>query len=581
MHALNKELAKIFEEIGCIYEFLGANNRFRAIAYHNAAKALEDFTEDLNHHIHDGKLDKVHGIGKGMEEKILEFVRTGKMEKYELLRKKIPHDFIELLHVQGFGPETLKRFYEELNLKTKEEIVQALEDGRISKLKGFKKKKIDNLLESLKQKNESETRALLWDALDISETFIARLKAFPEVIKIEVAGSVRRMKETIGDIDILVAAKKSDRKKIIRKFVEMEDITKVFAEGDTKASVFVAHFNRQVDIRIINEDEWGAALQYFTGSKAHNIHLRKIAIDKGLKINEYGLFDVKTGNKIAGDSEEGIYHALDLVMVPPEMREDHGEIELAMSGKMPSLISLKDIKGDMHSHSNWSDGTSSLEEIVEYVQKHFNYEYLVLSDHSKSERVAGGMDESEFRKQIKKIREINKRLGADFLKAGAEVDILPDGSLDLSDHLLEQLDWVIASVHSQFKKDNTDRIIKACENPYVHVIGHPTGRQLGIREAYPVNMEAVIEAAASTGTALEINGHAYRMDLNDQWAKLAREKGVRLTIGTDSHNPANYHYMKLGVAIARRAWCASKHILNTHSWNKIESFKKNKRKAMV
>jgi DNA polymerase (family 10) len=404
------------------------------------------------------------------------------------------------------------------------------------------------------------------------------LKKIPEIIKVDIAGSVRRGRETIGDVDILIAAKAEDRKKIISQFTKMEDVSKVLAEGETKASILMAHFNRQVDLRIVAEDEWGAALQYFTGSKAHNIHLRKIAIEKGLKINEYGLFKVGTEKKIAGETEEGIYEKLGLTWMPPEMREDSGEIELAASGKIPELISLKDIKGDMHTHSKWSDGTFSLDEIAEYAAKNLSYDYLVITDHSKTEIIAGGLDEAEFEKQILEIREINKKQKNDFLKAGSEVDILADGTLDLSDELLKKLDWVVAAIHTQFKHDVTKRIIRACENPLVNAIAHLSGRLLGIREPYEIDLEKVVKAAASTGTALEINAHALRMDLDSKWARFARDKGVKLVIGTDAHNNDNYAYMKLGVLTARRAWCKAEDVLNTRSWAGIVDFKNEKLK---
>ena len=576
MHTINKELARIFEDMGSIYEFLGEENRFRSIAYHNAAAVLNDLNKDIQSFIHDEEFEKVHGIGESIEEKILEYIKTRTMKKYEELKKAVPYDFIDLMKVQGLGPETLKYLHEELKVSSRKDLIRVLEDGSALKLKGFKEKKVKNILEALNLQKSYEQRVPLWTALDLAETIIVRLKKIPEIIRVDIAGSVRRGRETIGDIDILIAAKVQDRKKIISQFTKMEDVSKVLAEGETKASIYLEHFNRQVDLRIVAEDEWGAALQYFTGSKAHNIHLRKIAIDKGLKINEYGLFMVGSDKKIAGETEEGIYEKLGLTWMPPEMREDSGEIELSASGKIPELISLKDIKGDMHTHSKWSDGTFSLDEIAEYAAKNLGYEYLVITDHSKTEIIAGGLDESEFEKQILEIREINKKQKNDLLKTGAEVDILADGTLDLSDELLQKLDWVVAAIHTQFNRDNTERIIRACESPFVHAIAHPSGRLLGIREPYDVEMERVIKAAASTGTALEINAHALRMDLDSKWARIARDKGVKLVIGTDAHNNGNYGYMKLGVLTARRAWCKAEDILNTRSWAGIVDFKNAK-----
>lgn len=578
MHTINKELARIFEDMGSIYEFLGEENRFRSIAYHHAAAVLNDLSGDIQSFIHDGEFEKVHGIGESIGEKIQEYLKTRSIKKYEELKKAVPYDFIDLMKVQGLGPETLKYLHEELKVSSRKDLIRVLEDGSALKLKGFKEKKVKNILEALDLQKSYEQRVPLWNALDMAETIILRLKKIPEIIGVDIAGSVRRGRETIGDVDILIAAKAEERKKIIAQFIKMEDVSKVLAEGETKASIYLEHFNRQVDLRIVAEDEWGAALQYFTGSKAHNIHLRKIAIEKGMKINEYGLFMVGSDQKIAGETEEGIYEKLGLRWIPPEMREDSGEIELAASGKIPQLISLKDIKGDMHTHSKWSDGSFSLDEIAEYAAKNLGYDYLVITDHSKTEIIAGGLDESEFEKQILEIREINKKQKNDLLKTGAEVDILADGTLDLSDELLKKLDWVVAAIHIQFKRDVTDRIISACENPFVNAIAHPSGRLLGIREPYEVDLEKVIKVAASTGTALEINAHALRMDLDSKWARIARDKGVKLVIGTDAHNNDNYTYMKLGVLTARRAWCKAEDILNTRSWAGIVDFKNEKLK---
>jgi DNA polymerase (family 10) len=334
---------------------------------------------------------------------------------------------------------------------------------------------------------------------------------------------------------------------------------------------------------LINKEEWGSALQYFTGSKDHNIHLRTIARAKGYKISEYGIFNLENDKKLAGLNEEDIYKKLGLQFIPPEIREDKGEIELSKLKMIPKLVSFEDIKGDLQMHSVWSDGTNSIDEIVTYVLKHFNYEYIVLTDHSKSSRVANGMDEKQVSKQLKEIELVNKKIGKDFIKKGIEVDILPDGSLDLSDEILSQLDWVTAAIHSNFSMDNTDRIVAACENKYVNVIGHPTGRLIGTREPYKLEMERVFEIAASTGTALEINASPQRMDLNDEYTFSAREKKIPLVISTDSHSFSNFDFMKLGVFIARRAWCKKEDILNSKSWSVLKLFrnKKNKHKEFA
>ena len=334
-------------------------------------------------------------------------------------------------------------------------------------------------------------------------------------------------------------------------------------------------------MRLVSENDWGSALQYFTGSKEHNVHLRTIARDKGYKISEYGIFTIKNDKRIAGKTEEEIYKTLGFQIMPPEMREDKGEIELSMKGKIPRLVSLNDIKGDLHMHSVWSDGARPIEETAAYIRKNLPYEYIVITDHSKSTRVAGGMDEKQVLKQLKEIDAINKKIGNEFIKKGMEVDILPDGTMDIADEVLSQLDWVIASIHSNFKRDNTDRIIRACENKYVSCIGHPTGRLIGSREPYRVTMEKIYEIAKATGTALEINSQPQRMDLNDEMTMGAREKGIKFVITTDSHDLGQFDYMKLGVAIARRGWCTADDILNTKSWAGIRDFTDKKKKLKI
>lgn len=485
-----------------------------------------------------------------------------------------------MVEVKGLGPETLRRLHQELGISSRKDLVKALKDGSIEKLGGFGPKKVENIQAGLRQKEAAEQSIRLWNALELGKIMIEKLKSLPEVQQVELAGSLRRKKETVGDIDILVTASKKDWSKIIKSFVAFDNVENILIKGDTKASVMVRNYNRQVDVRIVEDSDWGAALVYFTGSKEHNVHLRQIALAKGFKLNEYGVFENESDRKVASQSEEEVYQTLGLSWLPPEMRENRGEIELAASGIIPNLVKLEDIKGDMHMHSRYSDGKHSLEEIVGYLKKNYAYEYIVVTDHTKSTRIAGGMDEKGFLKQIAAIKELNARLGEDFVKAGAEVDILADGSMDLSNELLSQLDWVVASIHAQFKKDNTQRFIKACENPYVHVLGHPSGRLIGIREGYPLDMEEVIKAAKATGTAMEINAQPTRMDLDDHWAGRAREQGVPLVISTDSHSFENYEYLRLGLYVARRAWCTAEDILNTRSWKEVIDFKKKKAKMV-
>ncbi|HSN08228.1 MAG TPA: DNA polymerase/3'-5' exonuclease PolX, partial [Hanamia sp.] len=522
MPAVNKELGKIFNDMSHIYQYKNGKQKFRAIAYEKAARVINDLQDDIAAYNDIDQLEEIPGVGLSIAEKINEYIKTGKIKKFESLKKTVPIDMLELMNISGFGPQSLKRIHQRLKINKRDEVIKALQDGRISRIKGFGKKKADNMLRSLKLHKAVEERMLLWPAMEAGNKVLDEFKKMTEVQQAELAGSLRRKKETIGDIDILVASDEKNRKKIIAKFVTLPLIKEVLAKGDTKASVIIKEFNKQVDVRIIQPDEWGSALLYFTGSKEHNVQLRTIARDKGYKISEYGLFDIKTGKRIACTTEEEIYKKLEFAWIPPEMREQKGELDLAAKNKIPSLVTLADIKGDMQMHSTWSDGTMDIDNLAQFVLGHYPYEYIVLTDHSKSERIAGGMKEEQFMEQAKEIRRVNNKLNKDFLKRGVEVDIMADGSLDLKDDLLEQLDWVCASVHSGFTHDNTERIIAACENKLVNCIGHPSGRLMGRREAYPVNWQKVFRVAKQTNTAFEINCQADRMDLNDELARMAR-----------------------------------------------------------
>jgi DNA polymerase (family 10) len=574
--SVNGTLARIFHEMAGMYRLLGDKDRFRALAYENASRTIRNLPDEISHYTLDHHLKKLSGIGESIEEKILEFLETGKIRKYEEMKEQVPYELIELIDISGLGPQTLTTVHEKLHINTKDELIEALNDGRLEMLKGFGKKKVENLKRALKLHKVVEERMLLGNAWQLGEKILNQLKALPMVLKAELAGSLRRGKETIGDIDIIIASNEKDRKKIMELFTGLKEAERVLARGETKASIIVNDWHRQVDLRIVNENEWGSALLYFTGSKEHNIHLRTMAKDRGMKISEYGLFDLKSDKRIAGSTEEEMYRALGLQFIPAEMREDSGEIELAAKKKIPKLIQFGDIRGDLQMHSTWSDGSETIETIAEYVLKHFDYDYIVITDHSRSSRIAGGLDVPELRKQFAEIEEVNRKLKKDFVKKGVEVDILPDGSLDLPDDLLREMDWVTASIHSGFKKDNTDRLIRACENPYVNCIGHPSGILLGQREAYPVNWSRLFIAAKVTGTALEINAQQERLDLSAELARKAALSGIALVISTDAHTPAQFDFMRLGVMTARRGWCTASQILNTGSWNELAYFRKNK-----
>lgn len=574
---INKKLAEIFRNMSHIYDFL--DDKFRSLAYQRASQILDDLPDDIRNYIQSEETHHLRGIGSGIEEKIEEFIKTGKINKYEELKKLIPTDFIELMEVQGFGPKTLKKINQELGINTKKELIKALKDGRVASLKGFGEKKVQSLLKALEVYESSQKRLLLWDALNIGKRLVENLKTLKEIKQIELAGSLRRKKETVGDIDILVACEGKDREKVLNYFITLEDVKEVIAKGDTKASVIIYEKNRQVDLRVLDPQEWGSGLQYFTGSKEHNVRFRDIAKSKGLKVSEYGVFDAKTGKKIAGEREEDVYRVVGLQWIPPEMREDRGEIELALEGKIPTLVELSDIKGDLHIHSTWTDGMNTIQEIVDHLLKHYNYQYISITDHSKAVRVAHGLDEEDILRYIEEIDGINKKLGFNLIKKGIEIDIMLDGSLDLPDEILSRLDWVVASIHTHFNRDNTDRVLKAMENPYVCVIGHPTGKTFGSREGYPIS-EEIIKVAKETNTALEINAQPTRMDLPDVWIRKCVENGVKLVISSDSHSLSNFAYMDIGVALARRGWAKKEDILNTRSWEEIENFKQIKRRRL-
>jgi DNA polymerase (family X) len=575
-HQHNSELASIFHQMSSCYKYLGASERFRAIAYENAAKTISNLQEDISVFADDIEtLDKLHGIGTSIAEKIQEFLRTGKIKTFDKLKRVVPMPLLDLLEVNGFGPSTIKTLHESLKINSREDLINSIQSGKVAGIKGFGAKKIENMLRGLKLYKESQARILLSQALSTGNEALKQFLTIPKVVKASLAGSLRRRKETIGDIDIVAAADAKDQKKIIDAFTHLSSVKRVLASGGTRASILWGLPQTQVDLRVVPEREYGAALLYLTGSKEHNIHLRNLAKERNMKLNEYGLFENETGKMMAGRTEAEIYRSFGMDYIPPELREERGEIEAAISKDLPDLLDVMDIKGDFHMHSSWSDGIESIQSMAAYVKREFrNYEYIVVTDHSPSERQANGMNAAQFREQFKEIDRLNKKLGQSFVKKGVEVDILADGSLDLPDDLLGEFDWVVASVHSSLSRDNTDRLIKACEHPCVHCIGHPSGRLIGKREAYKVNWNKLFQSAFDTGTTLEINGQPLRLDLKDDLVKEAAIRKVKLAIGTDAHALKQFSFIQYGVDVARRGWCRKEDILNTRSWKGIEKVKK-------
>ncbi len=558
----NQEIADRLERLADALEFLG-EIPFKVIAYRKAARVLADLPEDIEEVYRSGGMDalrKIPGIGEGIAKKIVQYLETGRIEKYEEVMAKVPGDLLDLMEVQGIGPKTLKLAYDKLGVKTKEDFKRVLEDGSLEKLPGMGKKKIENIKRGLELFEKMAERIPLGLAYPLVQGIVEALKDHPDVLEISPCGSFRRMKETIGDIDILVAAEPGKGTEIIQAFVHLPDVTQILAAGDTKGSA-IFQDRYQVDLRVVPPDSYGAALQYFTGSKAHNVHMRGLARAQGLKVSEYGVF--RGDQKIAGKDEEEVYRAVGLVWIPPELREDMGEIEAALEGRLPNLIGYDDLKGDLHVHSRYSDGSASLEEIAKYGIRR-GYEYIAVCDHSQGAKYARGLDLERLQKKNQEIDELNRKLQGFTLLKGTEVDILPDGSLDYPDEVLAQLDYVCASIH-QWKRneDATERILRAMENPYVHAIGHPTGRLISTREGYRVDMEAVLKKAAETGTFLEINAYYERLDLNDVHTRRAKELGVKIVIGTDAHQMGQLWLIRLGIGVARRAWLEPRDVINT------------------
>ena len=578
MHRKNKELARIFEKIADILEFLG-DNIYRVNSYRRASTLISELPEDIEELYRSGKLSRLPGIGSSTLLKIEEFLRTGTVKKYEDLRKRVPEDLLELMDVSGIGPKTLKTAYEKLGVRTKDDFIRVLKDGSLAKLPGFGPKKVEKILKGIELSESVQERIPLIEAYPMAQDVLEYMRREESIREISVAGSLRRMKETIGDIDILVSAERKDWRKIHEHFVKYPEVDKILAKGETKSSVVLKN-GRQVDLRTVEPISWGAALQYFTGSKQHNVRVRDIAKEKGLKVNEYGVFKADTEERLGGEREEEVYELVGMEWIPPEIRENWGEIELALERKLPKLVEFEDIKGDFHMHTNWSDGINPLEEVVEYAHK-LGYGYIVIGDHSQSARVANGLTPERYMEQWKLIEKLNRVYNPKgfYILKGCEVDILPDGNLDLPDEVLEGFDFVVASIHSRFNQDNTFRILRAMENPYVNLIGHPTGKAYGQREGYPLDMEKVMDVAKETGTALEIN--TFRIDLSPENIRRCVERGVMMAVVTDAHSVTHLPYIRVGVGIARRGWAPPELILNTRDLKGIRDFVLQKRKRLA
>ncbi|RJP28727.1 MAG: DNA polymerase/3'-5' exonuclease PolX [Candidatus Omnitrophota bacterium] len=552
-------IANIFRDIANILEIKG-ENIFRIRAYTRAAEVIEGFSGNLEEYVNEDKLQEIPGIGKDLSAKIIEIFSTGKLKFYEDLKRSIPEGLLEILNIPSIGPKTARLLYDKLGIKGIADLENAISEGRLLKLPGIKGKTVENIKKGIALFKEGRQRMLLPEAYNVSDGFIKYLSAIPAVDKISVAGSLRRKKETIRDIDILVTSKNPG--KVMQAFLKAPSVNRVLAKGETKSSV-ITKGGVQVDCRVVKNESYGAALIYFTGSKDFNIKLRQLAIKKKLKINEYGIY---RGNKlIYGKDEKGVFKVLGLDYVEPELRENTGEVELAIKSGLPILIQDKDIKGDLHVHSKWSDGINSIEEMA-YAAKGAGYSYIAVTDHSQSLKVAGGLSIGDLRKKKKEIDKINSKLNNFRVLYGTEVDIDSEGNIDYDDDILKEFDIVVAAIHTGFKQARiqiTSRLVRACNNKYVNIIAHPTGRLWGVRPSYDVDWEKVLSVARDTNTTLEINSFAQRLDLDSHDARRAAESGVKLAINTDSHDIGHLKSIKFGVGVARRAWLKKEDVINT------------------
>lgn len=568
----NFEVAFIFYDIADILEIKG-ENFFKIGAYRKAAHTIENLPMDVKELAGESRLQEIEGIGKALEEKIREIINTGTCRYYEELKKDFPRGLVEMLKIPGLGAKKIKVIYDNLGISSIEELEKAARAHKIRELPGMGVKTEQSILKGIQTLKGQGDRVQLAIALPVANRIMEILSGMKEVSKVAIAGSLRRRKEMVKDIDIVVATEAAET--LVENFLKLPIISRVLAEGLSKVSV-VLNAGIQVDLRLVKPQEFYSALQHFTGSKEHNTKLRSLALKMGYKLNEYGIFEKEGDGVFCPKSETELYSKLDMPYIIPELREDRGEIEAALQDGLPDLVKLEDIRGDLHLHSDFSDGVSSIEEMVKKA-KELGYEYIAITDHSKSLKVARGLDESRLRQQLELIKGINERVKGIRILTGIEVDILPDGSLDFDDDILKELDVVIASIHSGFKQDKTtitSRIVNACHNRYVNIIAHPTGRLLGRREPYDVDMDEVFEAAAKTGTVLEINSSPDRLDLNDVNVKRAAEMGIKIAINTDAHGTEALSDMMYGVWVARRGWLAAENIINTYSLEQLLEFLK-------
>lgn len=558
----NSDIAEAFRRLADLLEIEGGN-QYRVRAYRNAAATVEGLPHDAARMIENGEdLSELPGIGEDLAGKIETLIETGELPLLEEVEGRVPEGLAEITHVSGIGPKRAWKLYEELGIETIDALRKAAEAGEIRDIEGFGEKTEQNIIDALGRFEGGEKRLRLMDAEHIAEPLIAYIREIDGVKQAIIAGSYRRQKETVGDLDILVTAKRGSD--VMDRFVEYDEVDDVVSKGDTRSTV-ILQSGFHVDLRVVAEVSYGAALFYFTGSKAHNIALRKRAIDRGWKLNEYGLFE--DDERIVGKTEEDVYEKLDLPFISPLLRENRGEIEAAENGELPELVRLDDIRGDLHCHTKWSDGKFTLREMAE-AAKEKGYAFLGITDHSKSQTVAGGLSEDDLAKQIDEIDELNEELDGIRLLKGSEVDILENGKLDFSDNILAQLDYVICAIHGGFglsREKQTERVLRAMDNKHFNILAHATGRLINERGPYEIDLDRIMTEAEDRGCFLELNAHPNRLDIDDARCKMARDMGLMVPIGTDAHSINGLETMRFGVAQAGRGWLAAADVLNTRA----------------
>ena len=585
----NVEIAHLLSKYADLIEIQGAD-LFRIQAYRNAARTIESLSQPVAQLLDEGKdlkKLKLPGIGKSMAEHIEEIVKTGTLGTLAELRKKLPATLDELLEIEGLGPKRTKQLYEKLGISSVKKLEEAIASGKLESLAGFGKKSIEKISRGIQNLEKRPKRFKLIDADQLVRPLVEYLRKGGNIEQLEVAGSYRRRMETVGDIDILAASENA--KAVMQRFQTYPEVERMIAAGTTRGTM-ILRSGLQVDLRILPRRSYGAALHYFTGSKAHNIAVRTLGVERGLRISEYGIFRVPKGKKVeevgveegerlGGAQEEDVFQCVSMDWVPPELRENRGEIQAAQKHKLPELIALKDIRGDLHLHSKWTDGSTTILDLVRACKER-GYQYCAITDHSKAVRVAGGLTAEGFKKQRKEIEQARAKVAGITVFTGCEVDILPDGSLDLPDELLDELDVVVAAVHSKLdmnQSDMTKRVLRALANPAVSILAHPTGRLINERDPSTIDLEQVFHAAKEHDVAVELNAQPDRLDLNDVHLLRAREIGVKIVINTDAHNAGQLQFIKYGIDQARRGWLEKRHVLNAMARPQLETWLKQRR----